>query len=104
MLNHEQTHLHKRLTDDFLCDGFRIMARPDPYHEKKMTAAAVIVHGEIISNATYESGKYARVKASEEALRLLEGLTMAEFRKQYNCDCRRGKDSGNVAAHADSAI
>jgi endoribonuclease Dicer len=49
--------------------------------------AAVIVHGGTIAKAVASSGRYAKVKASTRALDVLDGLTRAEFRKKFHCNC-----------------
>lgn len=50
--------------------------------------AAVIVHNEVVAEGRSSSVRYAKLKASEKALVKLEGLTAAEFREKYKCDCR----------------
>ena len=50
--------------------------------------AAVIVHNEVVAVGTASSVRYAKLKASEKALLKLEGLSAAEFREKYKCDCR----------------
>ena len=54
--------------------------------------AAVIVHNEVIAKGMASSGRSAKVKASEKALTLLEGLAVFEFRERYSCDCRPEAD------------
>lgn len=49
--------------------------------------AVVMVHDEIIANGESSSGKYAKLKASSNALGLLKGLVPFEYRMQYHCDC-----------------
>jgi endoribonuclease Dicer len=40
-----------------------------------------------------QSGRYARVRASEAALQKLDGLAPFEFRARYRCDCtQEGSD------------
>lgn len=55
--------------------------------------AAVIVHDSVIADGTASSGRYAKVKASEKALAVLEGLPAFEFRQKYHCNCRGAEES-----------
>lgn len=56
--------------------------------------AVVMIHDEIITDASASSGKNAKVKASEKAVRLLEGLLPFEFRRRFGCDCEGLGDEG----------
>lgn len=49
--------------------------------------AVVMIHDEIIANASASSGKNAKVRASENALELLDGLVPFEFRRRFGCRC-----------------
>lgn len=49
--------------------------------------AVVMIHDEIVADASASSGKNAKVKASEKALRLLDGLVPFEFRRRFGCSC-----------------
>lgn len=51
--------------------------------------AVVMIHDEILADAEASSGKTARVRASEKALRLLEGMSVGDFRKRFKCSCGR---------------
>lgn len=51
--------------------------------------AVVMIHEEILADAEASSGKNARVRASEKALKLLEGMSVADFRKKFKCSCGR---------------
>lgn len=61
--------------------------------------AAVIIHNEVVAEGMASSTRYAKMKASEEALILLEGLATFKFREKYRCDCRElGDGVGDSAA------
>ncbi len=61
-------------------------------------AAAVIIHNEVVAEGMASSARYAKMKASEEALALLEGLPTFKFREKYRCDCREIGDGVTEAA------
>ena len=54
--------------------------------------AVVMIHDQIIAEGTASSSKYAKVKASSNALAMLEGLAPFEYRIQYRCNCTEGKE------------
>ena len=58
--------------------------------------AAVMIHNEIVAEGTASSGKYAKVKASSNALEQLKGLAPFEFRMQYRCNCTKGAQEDEV--------
>ena len=49
--------------------------------------AVVMIHDQIIADGEASSGKNAKVKASQEALKQLEGIAPYQYRMQYGCDC-----------------
>lgn len=71
--------------------------------------AGLMVHDEIIAEGKASSTKNAKIKASSNALKLLQGLAPFEYRLQYHCDCEGqekqwvGKD-GNGLGMVGSAI
>lgn len=52
-----------------------------------MNVAVVMIHDKIIADATASSGKNAKVKACQVALRMLDGLAPFEYRSQFCCNC-----------------
>lgn len=64
--------------------------------------AAVLIHGEIVAEGQASSGKNAKVKASSNALKVMQQLAPFEYRHAYKCDCEGqhkewvGKDGDGV--------
>ena len=56
--------------------------------------AGVMIHDDIVAEGTASSGRYAKVKASSNALELLKGLAPFEYRMRFRCDCSGGKGKG----------
>lgn len=66
--------------------------------------AVVMIHEEILADVEASSGKNARVRASEKALRLLEGMSVEHFRKRFKCSCGRALTEGNATEEGNSKI
>lgn len=49
--------------------------------------AAVMVHGQPIGEAYGTSSRYAKVRASENAIEALKMLLPIDFRLKFACDC-----------------
>ncbi|KAH0547715.1 hypothetical protein FGG08_000205 [Glutinoglossum americanum] len=94
--NHPTTYLNNLLTTTFACTNYRILAQEMPSIDGGTTPsqviAAVMVHDEVIAEGRASSGRYAKVRASANALELLKGLAPFEYRKQFGCDCREGEE------------
>ena len=56
--------------------------------------AVVMIHDEIIADGEASSGKNAKIKASQAALKTIEGMMPSEYRMQYRCNCETNKDKG----------
>lgn len=93
-----QTFLHGKLTDDFGCIQYTLKAAEIPSVDGAPTVvlAAVLVHDVDLAQATASSGRYAKIKASEVALKNLEGLSAEAFRQKYHCQCSRTLSNGAV--------
>ncbi|GAA83316.1 hypothetical protein AKAW_01431 [Aspergillus luchuensis IFO 4308] len=93
---HPTTFLHNRLTNEFGCMNYCLKAGEMPSIDGAPAGvlAAVIVHDVVIAEGTASSGRYAKVKASERALAVLDELSSAAFQRKYRCDCR---ESGDLA-------
>ena len=62
--------------------------------------AGVMIHDRVVADATASSSKYAKLRASSNALELLSGLVPFEYRMQYHCDCSDGKVAEDVRSGA----
>lgn len=49
--------------------------------------AVLMIHDKIVADGEANSGKNAKVKASQMALEDLRGIAAYEFRTRYGCDC-----------------
>lgn len=97
--NHPCTHLHNMLSTTFGCVDYRLMAREVPsvdgVTERKDVVAVVMVHDKIIAHSKGKSGRYARLRAANGALEVLDGLAPFEFRAKFGCGCQaEGEDVG----------
>lgn len=92
---HPTTYLHNKLTNEYGCTNYCLKAGEIPTGDSSIVSvlAAVIVHDSVIADGTASSGRYAKVKASEKALAVLEGLPAFEFRQKYHCNCRGAEES-----------
>ncbi len=78
------------MTLSFGCADYRLMADeiPSMVPGGPVTSiAGVMIHGEVVAEGQASSGKNAKVKASSNALKMLQGLAPFEFRQQYHCNC-----------------
>ncbi|OCL05832.1 dicer-like protein 1 [Glonium stellatum] len=88
--NHPTTRLTKLLSINLGCQDWRVATRlcesaiPGA---RPTVLAMVLIHWNIIADGSAVSGRYARIKASNAALDLLEGLPQFEFRRRFGCDC-----------------
>ncbi|GES59863.1 dicer-like protein 1 [Aspergillus terreus] len=86
---HPTTFLHNKLTNEYGCLNYCLKAGeiPGADGDASTVLAAVIVHDTILATGVASSGRYAKVKASENALTALLHIGRNEFRKRYQCDC-----------------
>ncbi len=57
-----------------------------------MCHVAWMVHGKIVAVSQGTSVRYAKVRASKAALKILGKLKVDEFRKEWGCDCQSEKE------------
>ncbi|KAI9794454.1 MAG: Dicer-like protein 1 [Peltula sp. TS41687] len=88
---HPTTFLSNLLTLSFGCTKYRILAQEVPPltpGSSPQVLAAVMIHSDVVAEGQSSSGRYAKVKASSNALSVLESLTPSEFRERYQCRCQ----------------
>lgn len=88
--NHPTTRLSRLLCINFGCNDWRMGALETDTlipGKGKAIAAMVYIHGKVHFHSLGQSGRYARVRASQAALEKLDGLPPFQFRNTYGCDC-----------------
>lgn len=93
--------IHKKLTGEYGCSNFKVQwdERQEDVHALDVeTLAGVLVHGNPVASATGASPRYARVRASQRAIEVLDGMTRAEFRRRFGCNCKKGAEMDEAEA------
>lgn len=96
--NYPKTYLHNRLTNEYGCTNYCLKAGEFPAVDGAPASAfaAVIVHSVVIAEGTASSGRYAKIKASEKALVVLDDMSLAGFRKTYHCKCQKASNDQSM--------
>ena len=92
--NHPTTRLARLLGITLGCADWRMGAEETKTcipGKSRQVVAMVVVHGKVVFHALGQSGRYARVRASQKALEALEGLPPFEFRRRFGCGCVGGE-------------
>ncbi|KAJ5120616.1 uncharacterized protein N7515_010004 [Penicillium bovifimosum] len=94
---HPTTFLYSKMAQLYQCADYCLKSGEIPGVSGKTSRvyAVVMVHNQLIAEATSSSSRYAKVKVSSRALAVIEGLSVSEFRKRYNCDCQIEQIDGN---------
>ncbi|KAK3487801.1 uncharacterized protein B0T23DRAFT_398479 [Neurospora hispaniola] len=50
--------------------------------------SALLVHGKTVVHAVAASGRYAKSAMAKKAIKLLEGMSVEEFRERLGCNCK----------------
>ncbi|KAI9376347.1 hypothetical protein BJX61DRAFT_530901 [Aspergillus egyptiacus] len=92
---HPTTFLHNRLTNQYGCTDYCLKAGEIPAvdGEPSRVLAAVMIHDSVVAESLASSGRYAKIKASEKALDVLENIAQAEFRGRFKCNCREAENT-----------
>ncbi|KAK5683827.1 Dicer-like protein 1 [Elasticomyces elasticus] len=105
--NHPCTALHKKLQESFACQDYRLMAKELPSldpTEKKDIVAAVMVHNDIVAYSKGKSGRYARLRAAQQAVEMIEGFNLSEFRMRFGCNCVLKEEKAQEVLAADCNV
>ncbi len=97
--NHPTTRLARLLGTAFGCSEWRMAALETETcvpGKAKAVAAMVMIHEKVVFHSLGQSGRYARVRASQAALEVLDGLPPFEFRSRFGCDCVEEEGMGTV--------
>lgn len=88
--NHPTTRLSRLLGVIFGCTDWRLGALETERcisGKGKAIVAMVLIRNKVVFHSMGQSGRYARVRASQAALEVLDGLPPYEFRSKYGCGC-----------------
>ena len=88
--NHPSTRLGRLLSITFGCADWRLATLETETcvpGKAKAVAAMILIHNKVVFHSLGQSGRYARVRASQQALEVLDGLPPYEFRSRFGCDC-----------------
>ena len=85
---HPTTFLHKKLTE-YGCMNYKLMCsdQPEGLVAVRITAG-VVIHENVVATAESSGGRYAKVRASQKCLQILESMSVTEFREKFRCNCR----------------
>lgn len=105
--NHPTTRLSRLLSVNFGCTEWRLGALETDTcipGKGKAIAAMVLIHNKVVFHSLGQSGRYARVRASQAALEVLDGLPPYEFRSKYGCDCVDEGEGGMETVEKERAM
>ncbi|CAD6446322.1 bdef6523-a50a-4f55-8ea6-c8829631f409 [Sclerotinia trifoliorum] len=87
---HPTTFLTNFLQKNMGCEDWAPVSREMPGEDgrKNIVVCGVIVHNKVVSTFQAESMRYAKVGAAKKALAQLEGMSVREFREQFECSCK----------------
>lgn len=80
-----QTRVFHVLSEELGCRSVRLMAEEAPAEDgmNSVVIAAMKVHNHYLPEGQSSGSKYAKIKAANNALKILDGLAPYEFRKRY---------------------
>lgn len=89
--NHPTVLMNHTLSQLYSCKAWRLLCEtidPSFIGGKQKHMAGLIVHSTLVAYSIGDSPRYSRDRASKEANHEMQGLTVAEFRDKYGCDCK----------------
>lgn len=95
--NHPTTRLSRLLSINFGCVEWRMAALETETcipGKAKAVVAMVMIHNKVVFHSLGQSGRYARVRASQNALEVLDGMPPFEFKAKFGCDCMVAEQGG----------
>ena len=103
--NHPTILLSNMLTLTYTCTHYSVLAEELPQLEgiPARVAAVVMIHFQIIAHAEASSGKYAKIRASQRACDLVQGLSLQEYRNRYGCNCKQYEVLNNGFSEGEDA-
>ncbi|KAJ5713331.1 dicer-like protein 1 [Penicillium malachiteum] len=103
---HPTTYLYNQLTGIYSCTNYCLKSGEIPAvgNEQPTILAAVMIHGISVAEATGISSRYAKVRASEMALKEISGMLRDEFRVKFGCDCEDSDQVKGVAVDQGTAV
>ncbi|KAI0166018.1 hypothetical protein GGR57DRAFT_2230 [Xylariaceae sp. FL1272] len=105
--DHPIIHL-RDVMNDFHCRRWRVLSSDTDDELAEFSAtkvvAVVMIHGVVRASRFADSGHYAKPKAARSFLSDIQGMTINEYKKTYNCTCStKAGDADNVEDHATAA-
>lgn len=67
------------------CNGWRLLAQETPSEDatERSAVGGLMIHDDVLTHAQSSGGKYAKIKAAQKALVILDGVTPSEFRQRF---------------------
>ena len=109
---HPTTYLAHLMDQTFHCNHYRILAdellpgEAADQGTQPILVAVVMVHLKVVADSEGTSSRYAKVRASQRALRALEQLSPKEFKEKFGCDCgnKGGSDGDSSEGEMGTAV
>ncbi|KAI1335863.1 RNase3 domain-containing protein [Xylariaceae sp. FL0016] len=103
---HPVTFLTNALSLRFGCLNWRIMAQeiddPEGSVSETQVVCGIMIHNKVRAHEHGSSSRYAKVRIAERMVDMLNGVSVEEFKRNFDCDCSAADAGANVNpfAHA----